>query len=184
MKYLFCRLIEKIGAAKTFAIPKNPKNSKQILGLAGYYRRFIDGFSKTTDASGFAVGGILSQGKVGKDKHITYTFRSLNYCERKYDTYEKEAFAVIYCVTYFRSYLYRRKFTSGTDNKPLVWFQHSKDPCSRITRWTLKLTEYDFDVAYKAGKTNVNADSPSRNPIHLEDIKNDDINNKNSIEIN
>ena len=71
-----------------------------------------------------------------------------------------------------------------TDHKPLVWFQSSKDPCSRVTRWKLKLTEYDFDVAYKAGKTNVNADALSRNPIDLEDIENNDINDKNNIEIN
>ena len=46
------------------------------------------------------------------------------------------------------------------------------------------MAEYDFDVAYKAGKTNVNADALSRNPIDLDDIKNGDINNKSSIEIN
>ena len=52
-----------------------------------------------------------------------------------------------------------------TDYKPLVWFQNSKDPCSRVSRWRLKLAEYDFDVIYKAGKMNVNADALSRNPI-------------------
>ena len=125
---------KKIEAVKNFPIPKNPKNIKQFLGLAGYYRRFIDGFSKiattlnqllkkdikfiwsekqqeafellkeklceepllkrpdlsqpfilTTDASGFAIGGILSRGKIGKDKPIAYISRSLNDCERKYD---------------------------------------------------------------------------------------------------
>ena len=33
-------------AVKNFPIPKNPKNIKQFSGLAGYYRRFIDGFPK------------------------------------------------------------------------------------------------------------------------------------------
>ena len=46
------------------------------------------------------------------------------------------------------------------------------------------LAEYDFDVAYKAGKTTVNADVLSRNPIDLGDIENNDINTKGSIEIN
>ena len=71
-----------------------------------------------------------------------------------------------------------------TDRKPLVWFQNSKDPCSRVTSWKLKLAEYDFDVAYKAGENNVNADALSRNPIDLEDIENNDINERNNIEIN
>ena len=52
-----------------------------------------------------------------------------------------------------------------TDHKPLVWFQNSKDPCPRVSRWRLKLAEYDFDVVYKAEKMNVNAYALSRNPI-------------------
>ena len=52
-----------------------------------------------------------------------------------------------------------------TDHEPLVWFENSKDPCSRVSRWKLKLAEYDFDVIYKAWKMNVNADALLRNPI-------------------
>ena len=88
----------------------------------------------TTDAPGFAIGGILSQGKIVKDKPIAYTFRSLNDCERKYDAYEEEALAIIYCITYFRPYLYARKFTLVTNHKSIVWFQNSKDPCAQVTR--------------------------------------------------
>ena len=61
--------------------------------------------------------------------------------------------------------MYGRKFTLVTDHKSLVWFQNSKDPCSRVSRWRLKLAESDFYVIYKAGKMNVNADALSRNPI-------------------
>ena len=126
----------------------------------------------------------FSQGKIGKDKPIAYTSRSLNDCERKYDTYEKEDLAIIYCKTYFRPYLYGRKFTLVTVHKPLVWFQNPKDPCSRVTRWKLKLSEYDLDVPYKAGKTNVNADALSRNHVDVENIEQNYMNNKNSIEVN
>ena len=59
-----------------------------------------------------------------------------------------------------------------------------KDPCSRVTSWNLKLAEYDFDVAYKAGETNLHADALTRNPIDSEDIENYGINNKNNIGIN
>ncbi|XP_043475954.1 uncharacterized protein LOC122507359 [Leptopilina heterotoma] len=208
----------KIIAVKNFPIPKTTKNIKQFLGLAGYYRRFIENFSKiahplnqllkkdtpfiwsdkqqlafdtlkqhlceepllqrpdfsqpfvlTTDASGYAIGGILSQGKIGKDKPIAYASRSLSDTEKKYDTYEKEALAIIFCVSHFRPYLYGRKFTLVTDHKPLVWFQNSKDPCSRVSRWRLKLAEYNYEVVYKAGKMNVNADALSRNPIPNEE---------------
>ena len=34
-----------------------------------------------------------------------------------------------------------------------------KDPSSRLLRWRLLLEEYDYTIAYKAGKKNVNADA-------------------------
>jgi len=37
---------KKVEAVQNFPIPKNVKNVKQFLGLAGYYRRFIKSFSK------------------------------------------------------------------------------------------------------------------------------------------
>ena len=37
---------KKIIAVKEFPVPKTQKNVKQFLGLAGYYRSFIEGFSK------------------------------------------------------------------------------------------------------------------------------------------
>ncbi|GKF47978.1 hypothetical protein Tco_0141229, partial [Tanacetum coccineum] len=36
----------KIESVKDWAFPKTPMEIRQILGLAGYYRRFIEGFSK------------------------------------------------------------------------------------------------------------------------------------------
>jgi len=208
---------KKLEVVRQFPRLKTPKNIKQFLGLAGYYRRFIPSFSKlvkpltnllkndtrfewtsaqeesfeilkqklceepvlqypdfsktfilTTDASGIAVGGILSQGEINKDP-ISYASRTLNDNEIKYDTYEKEALAIIYCVKHFRPYLYGRKFTLVTDHKPLLWFKNAQDANMRILRWRLKLAEYEYDMVYKAGKTNVNADALSRNPVHFEE---------------
>src|SRR5436190_152070 len=131
------------------------------------YPDFSRPFILTTDASGIAVGGILSQGEINKDRPIAYASRTLTDNELKYDTYEKEALAIVYCVKHFRPYLYGRKFTLVTDHKPLTWFKNAQDANMRILRWRLKLAEYDYDVVYKAGKTNVNADALSRNPIDL-----------------
>jgi hypothetical protein len=40
-----------------------------------------------------------------------------------------------------------------------------KDPSSRLLKWRLKLEEYDYEVAYKIGSENRNADALSR--IHV-----------------
>jgi len=82
------------------------------------YPDFSKPFILTTDASGIAVGGILSQGKINKYQPIAYASRTLTDNEVKYDTYEKEALAIVYCIKHFRPYLYGRKFTLVTDHKP------------------------------------------------------------------
>ena len=54
-----------------------------------------------------------------------------------------------------------------TDHKPLTWLHKAKDPTSQLVCWKIKLAEYDNKIVYKAGKTNVNADALSRNPIQI-----------------
>jgi len=96
-----------------------------------------------------------------KQSSIAYASRTLSDNEVKYDMYKKEALAIVYYVKHFRPYLYGRKFTLITDNKPLLWFKNAQDANMRIRelRWRLKLAEYDYDVVYKADKINVNVDA-------------------------
>jgi len=91
------------------------------------YPDFSKPFILTTNAFGIAVGGILSQEEINKDRPIAYASRTLNDNEIKYDIYEKEALAIIYCVKHFRSYLYGQKFTLVTDHKPLLCFKNAQD---------------------------------------------------------
>ena len=49
-----------------------------------------------------------------------------------------------------------------TDQKPLTWVFSVKDPSSRLLRWSLKLEVYDYQVIYKPGIRNTNADASSR----------------------
>jgi hypothetical protein len=129
------------------------------------YPDFTKPFILTTDASGFAVGAILSQGKIGQDKPIAFASRTLNQAEQNYSTIEKELTAIVWACKHFRPYLLGRTFTIVTDHKPLTWMFSVKDPSSRLLRWRLLLEEYDYTVEYKAGKRNVNADALSRNPV-------------------
>lgn len=84
------------------------------------YPNFKEPFLVTTYASGYAIRGVLSQGQIGKDLPISYISRTLNEAKGRYSTIEKECLAVVYCITYFRRYLYGRKFAILTDHKPLV----------------------------------------------------------------
>lgn len=126
------------------------------------YPDFSKEFVVTTDASQFAVGAILSQGPINSDKPISYASRTLNPAEINYSTIEKELLAIIFAVKSFRPYLFGRKFKIVTDHKPLTWLFSLKEPNSKLIRWRLLLSEYDYEIIYKKGKINSNADALSR----------------------
>lgn len=126
------------------------------------YPDFERPFLVTTDASNVAIGGILSQGPIGSDLPICYASRTLTKTEENYSTIEKEMLAIVWTVKYFRPYLFGQKFTIITDHRPLTWLFSLKEPNSRLIRWRLKLEEYDYDIAYKKGVKNTNADALSR----------------------
>lgn len=122
------------------------------------YPDFSKTFTLTTDASNYALGAVLSQ-----DNHpICYASRTFNTHEINYSTIEKELLAIIWATKYFRPYLFGRKFTIETDHKPLTWLFSIKEPNSKLVRWRLRLSEYDYEIRYKKGTKNSNADALSR----------------------
>jgi len=104
----------------------------------------------------------LSQGEIGKDLPVAFASRSFNKAERNYSTAERELAAILWGIKYFRPYLYGKNFKVVSDHKPLKWIINVKDPGSRLMRWRLQLAEYDFEIIYKPGKQNSNADALSR----------------------
>ena len=126
------------------------------------YPDFSKEFIITTDASNYAIGAILSQGKINNDHPLAFASRTLNNAEKNYSTTEKELLAIVWAVKYFRPYVFGTTFKVVTDHKPLLYVFNISDPGSRLTRFRLKLEEYNYEIIYKAGKKNTNADALSR----------------------
>ncbi|KAL4153828.1 hypothetical protein QTP88_001661 [Uroleucon formosanum] len=126
------------------------------------YPDFEQPFNLTCDASNFVIGCILSQGPIGNDPLIAYASRTLNKAEQSYNTTEKELCAIVWGVKQYRPYLYGQKFNIITDHRALSWLFNVKDPGSRLIRWRLKLEEYEYEIHYKPGANNTNADALSR----------------------
>ena len=72
----------------------------------------------------------------------------------------------MYALKQFRHYLLGRHFKLLTDHAPLQWLSAQKME-GMLCRWALALQEYDFDIVYRKGSANTNADSLSRCAITL-----------------
>ena len=104
----------------------------------------------------------------GTERPISFASRSLSAAEKNYSQIDKEGLALIFGVKKFHNYLYGRKFTLYTDHKPLVNLFERAIPAmaaARIQRWALTLSAYEFDIVYREGLANANADAMSRLPL-------------------
>ena len=106
---------------------------------------------------------VLSQDFEGREYPIAYASRTLSPGELKWDTREKEALAIIWGCEHFRPYLVGRPFLVETDHSSLKWLMNV--PKGRLSRWALRLSEYDFEIRHKPGEGHGNADGVSRVPL-------------------
>lgn len=114
-------------------------------------------FKLQTDASAVGIGGVLEQG----GHVIAYVSRSLTAPERNYSVIQRECLAVVHALKHFRHYLLGRPFQIDTDHAPLQWLSAQKME-GMLCRWALAIQEYDFQMVYRKGSQNGNADALSR----------------------
>ena len=219
--------------------PTNERELRSFLGLAGYYRRFVKGFSKIaaplhallskdgcqkgrkwrrptaqqqqvfqgkwspdctkafedlkrqlvsppvlgypdftqpliveTDASLDGLGAVLSQEQGGRRVVISYASRGLRPPERNMENYSSmklELLALKWAVTEkFREYLLGAKFIVFTDNNPLSYLRSAKLGATEM-RWASQLAQFDFEIKYRSGRSNANADALSHQKSHAEE---------------
>ncbi|XP_078434201.1 uncharacterized protein LOC144705415 [Wolffia australiana] len=129
------------------ALNKSVVSSEPVLRLP----KFNKPYEVHTDASNFALGGVLMQ-----DGHLVdYESRKLNDAERRYSVHEKEMIVVVHCLRVWRHYLLGGKFVVYTDNVALRVPEEVNPEAS-------KMAEFDFDLKYKPGRANQVADALSR----------------------
>ena len=127
-----------------------------------YLANFDLPFRLACDASGVAIGAVLSQVVEKKERPIAFFSKVLTKQQRNWSVTERELYAVVMGCQAYRQYLLGRPFEIITDHRPLVWVRNLKNPSAKVFRWLLQLEEYTFTVTYKEGRKNQNVDVMSR----------------------
>lgn len=125
-----------------------------------------------TDSSATGIAAVLFQRKDASVvwHPVQYASRSLNKAEQNYSNIEREALSIVFGTEKFKKFLLGSKFTIHNDHAPLKTLFNCNAPVpttcsSRIQRWSLKLSQFDYILEYSKGSLNVHSDFLSRHPL-------------------
>lgn len=122
-----------------------------------------------TDASSYGLGGVLGQIEDNMEKPICFTSFSLNDAQKRYPILHLEALALVCVIKKFHKFLFGQKFKIYTDHKPLLGIFGKEGKHSlyvtRLQRYIMELSIYDFEIEYRPAAKMGNADFCSRFPI-------------------
>jgi len=138
-------------------------------------------FFLETDASDFAIAGILSQMDSNEQLHpVAYYSRKLTTAEVNYEIHDKELLAIIASFHQWRSLLVGSPFpvTVYTDHKNLLYFTDAKHLNRRQVRWSLFLTDFNYHIIYRPGKEGEKPDALSRRSDYQLKMSDDQVKNQ------
>ncbi|GKC53249.1 putative reverse transcriptase domain-containing protein, partial [Tanacetum coccineum] len=146
----------KIEAIKSWAAPTTPTEVRQFLGLVGYYRRFIEGFSLISKP----LTKLTQKDKKyewGKEEEEAFQTLKQKLCSAPILALPKgtEDF-MVYCDASLKGY------GAVLMQREKIIFWHQKELTLRQRRWIELLSDYDCEIRYHPEKANVVADSLSR----------------------
>nr|GEY90909.1 reverse transcriptase domain-containing protein [Tanacetum cinerariifolium] len=156
----------KVDVIAKFPHPTTVKGIRSFLGHAGFYRRFIQDFSKIYRP----ITHLL-------EKNTPFVF--FEDCIQAFQTLKKKLTEAPICFPKLgpaiQAYVRRKRFRHSIvymDHSALKYLFAKKDAKARLLRWVLLLQEFDFQVLDTKGEENLVADHLSRleNPYENGDI--------------
>ena len=125
-------------------------------------------FILTIDFSKTAIGAVLSQEQDNGDRFLGVKGRKCRNYERNYHSSKGKLLALLYGITKLEHMIRLNRFIVVTDSTTVLHWSTMKDSRRTIRRWIDFLQQFDFAVAQRAGKTNINVDLISR-ATHMDD---------------
>ena len=128
-----------------------------------YTARWGEPFGIYCDASHIAVGSQLIQWRDdGTEIPISFASSKLSGAQLSWAAVEKEAYAVIWALKKFRTWIFGAHITIFSDSNPLTFLTSSAPKSAKLTRWALALQQFDVTFKYTRGRNNIVADFLSR----------------------
>jgi hypothetical protein len=122
-------------------------------------------FVLETDASQFAMGGVLSQrDESGKLLPVAFYSSQLKGSELNWPIHDKELYAIVSAFRVWRHYLKGTPHTTTvySDHRNLSYFMAKNLVNDRHIRWSMELSDANFVINYRPGTTMGKADALSR----------------------
>eukprot|EP00921_Rhytidocystis_pertsovi_P026396 GHVQ01042585.1.p1 GENE.GHVQ01042585.1~~GHVQ01042585.1.p1 ORF type:complete len:304 (+),score=22.05 GHVQ01042585.1:164-1075(+) len=129
-----------------------------VVGLS--IPRGVGPFILLCDASDKGVGVALAQVQEGEVVLLEFASQKFSSTQKNWATREREAYAVVFAAERFASYLCGHRVIVLTDHQSLLWLDHAT--AGKLARWSLRLQQYQLEVAHLAGEFNCVADFLSR----------------------
>eukprot|EP00253_Pinus_taeda_P025527 PITA_25527 len=148
-------------AENSFQILKKKITERPILRLPDFNKLF----QVRCDASGMAIGAVLSQ----EDRLVVYFSEKLNESRQKYSTYDKEFYAIVQALKHWRHYLLGNEFVLFTDNSALQYIMQQHKLNHKHTAWVEYLQNFTFVLKHISGQANKVADALSRRTLILQE---------------
>eukprot|EP01018_Ginkgo_biloba_P007610 Gb_17043 [translate_table: standard] len=138
----------------SFELLKKKMSEALVLSLPNFDKVF----EVECDASGVGIGAVLSQ----EGQPVAYFSEKLNEARQKYSVYDKEFYALVQALKYWRHYLLPKEFVVFTDHQALKFINSQVNLNALHAKWVETLQSFTFTLRHKSGKSNQVADSLSR----------------------
>ncbi|KAJ1572337.1 hypothetical protein NDA11_001672 [Ustilago hordei] len=117
-----------------------------------------------TDASDFAIAGVLKQEHEGRWHPVAFYSRKMSSAEKNYEIHDKELLAMVACLTQWRHMLagLPNQLVILTDHEALKYFKSQRRITGRQARWAILLADFDFILQYRPGDKGGEPDALTR----------------------
>ncbi|KAK7918908.1 hypothetical protein WMY93_010192 [Mugilogobius chulae] len=181
----------KIEAVAEWKRPQHVTELRSFLGFASYYRRFVEGFAKlaaplhklvatiggtkTKKGSGRSLGEVWTPQCEASFEGLKPSWSPL-LCSRMQTSQSLSFWRLMRATVVLGPYCpkklkaeYDLLPTPAVDNNPLSYLQSAKLGALEH-RWAAQLAAFDFEIKYRSGRSNGNADALSRQYLPSSDM--------------